>query len=80
MFAITNNPPKGPTRPSEHSPVFNAFVQKCLTLDSNYRPTATELLTDPFVTRIASKLLIKRLVMKSSEKIGQFRKSLQEDD
>lgn len=31
------------------SPEFKSFVKKCLTKDPKQRPTATELLKDPFV-------------------------------
>jgi serine/threonine protein kinase len=80
MVAITTNPPKGPVHPECHSKEFNAFVERCLIVDSNSRPTASELLSDPFIIKSTSKIPIIGLVTKSSDKINQFRQSLQEAD
>jgi serine/threonine protein kinase len=49
MFVIKNNPPHGLTKPDLWSADFNAFVNRCLTVDPQKRPSATELLNDPFI-------------------------------
>lgn len=52
MLAITSRPPEGLTIPSEWSPAFVSFVKRCLTKDPKSRPTAKELLLDPFITKV----------------------------
>lgn len=49
MLYIPINPPKGLTCPESWSPEFNSFVARCLTVDNKQRPTAKELLMDPFI-------------------------------
>jgi serine/threonine protein kinase len=50
MFVIQNKPPSGLTDADRWSPEFNDFIKRCLTLDPNDRPTATELLSHIFIS------------------------------
>lgn len=52
MLAITQRPPEGLTVPAEWSPSFVNFVKRCLTKDPKLRPTAKDLLLDPFITKV----------------------------
>lgn len=49
MFVIKNNPPRGLSEPHKWSREFNAFISRCLIVDPKDRPTAKELLNDPFI-------------------------------
>ena len=49
MFLIPKKPPQGLSEPKKWSKEFNNFVNRCLTIDSKRRPTAKELLLDPFI-------------------------------
>jgi len=73
MFAIKNNPPQGLSNPSKWSPEFAYFVQKCLTIDQNERPSALDLINDPFILRNQGKAVITELVADSMELIERHR-------
>ncbi len=49
MFAIKNNPPRGLTLPGNWSSEFNNFVEICLTIDAEQRPSAQEMLQHKFI-------------------------------
>ena len=49
MFIIPRQPPQGLSQPEKWSKEFNNFVKRCLTIDNKQRPTAKELLLDPFI-------------------------------
>ena len=49
MLLIPIQPPQGLTEPVKWTPLFNNFIKRCLTVDSKQRPTAKELLLDPFI-------------------------------
>ena len=65
--------------PEKWSPEFNAFVARCLTVDPKRRPTAKELLIDPFMQKSKGPALLSELVLRSLEDIAQFRKGWGED-
>ena len=48
MLLITQNDPPTLSDPSTASPEFNNFLARCLKKNRDERPTAAELLTDPF--------------------------------
>ena len=56
IMEIVKNPPKGLSDSSRWSPEFNTFVARCLTFDPDKRPTAEELLKDPFIIRYTSRV------------------------
>lgn len=49
MLYIPIHPPQTLTLPENWSPEFNSFIKRCLTVDNKQRPTAKELLMDPFI-------------------------------
>lgn len=51
---ITRNPPKGLTNSKKWSSAFNAFVGRCLTVNPDHRPSAEELLSDPFILSVSN--------------------------
>lgn len=59
--------------PEKWSPEFNNFVRKCLTIDPKRRPTAKELLLDPFIAKSKGPALLCELVANSLEAIERFR-------
>ena len=68
------------TVPEKWSPEFNAFVKRCLTLDPKCRPTAKELLLDPFISKSKGPALLSELVANSLEEIERYRlKQFKED-
>ena len=94
MFLIETHPPRGLTDPSQWSPEFNNFVKKCLTVDHKMRPTARELLLDPFIEqnitnvvpgpgRIVKnkkgKVYLKELAKNTIPMIEEYRKNVDED-
>jgi len=53
---------------------FNNFIGRCLTVDPKRRPTAKELLFDPFILmKNKGPALLSELVTRSLEDIEQFR-------
>lgn len=73
MFVIKSNPPKGLTNPDKWSTEFNNFVKRCLTVDPKRRPTAKELLLDPFIAKSKGSALLSELVANSLEAIEKYR-------
>ncbi|KAL4472278.1 hypothetical protein ABPG72_011639 [Tetrahymena utriculariae] len=75
MFAIKKNPPQGLSNPTQWGQEFNDFVKKCLTLDSNQRPTAKDLLSHPFIKQAInySQYILSELVIENQELIEQYR-------
>ena len=73
MFVIKNKPCQGLTHEEQWSPEFNNFVRKCLTLDPKRRPTAKELLLDPFIQRSKGAALLSELVANSMDQIELYR-------
>lgn len=51
MLLTSTDPPKGLSTPNSFSKEFNNFVKKCLTVDFNKRPSASELLNDTFIAQ-----------------------------
>ena len=58
--------------PEKWSPEFNNFVKRCLTVDQKRRPTAKELLFDPFILKSKGPALLSELVIRSLEDIRQY--------
>jgi serine/threonine kinase 4 len=73
MFVIQRKPAQGLTIPEKWSPEFNNFIKRCLTLDQKYRPTAKELLLDPFIMKSKGPALLSELVANSLEEIERYR-------
>lgn len=74
MFVIQKKPAQGLTIPEKWSPEFNNFVKRCLTLDPKQRPTAKELLLDPFILRSKGPALLSELVTNYSEAMESYRR------
>lgn len=55
LFKIPRNPPPTLQNPKEWSNDYNDFVRRCLIKDFERRPTVTELLKHPFLTKVADK-------------------------
>ena len=70
MWVIQNNPAQGLTLPEKWSKEFNNFVGRCLTVDPKRRPTAKELLIDPFMHKNKGPALLSELVIRSLEDIA----------
>ena len=67
--------------PEKWSKEFAGFVARCLTVDPKRRPTAKELLLDPFIKKMnKGSALLSELVLRSLEDIAQFRKGWEEED
>jgi serine/threonine protein kinase len=49
MFLIQKNPAKGLSEPGLFSPELNKFIKRCLAHNPEDRPTAKQLLSDPFI-------------------------------
>lgn len=80
MFKILKEPPKGMTDPSKWSPEMNNFVSRCLTFDPDKRPTANELLKDPFIEQYAKgPALLSELVDSCIKEIEEYRQNTNED-
>jgi serine/threonine kinase 4 len=73
MFVIQKKPAQSLTQPDRWSPDFNNFVKRCLTLDPKHRPTAKELLLDPFISKSKGPALLSELVANSMEEIERYR-------
>lgn len=80
MLKIIKDPPKGMTDPSLWSKEMNNFVSRCLTVDPNKRPTAQELLRDPFIEQYAKgPALLSELVDNWIKEIEEYRHNKNED-
>ena len=73
MFVIQNNPPQGLTQPERWSADLNRFVQRCLTLNPKERPSAKELLQEPFIKKAKGRAIISELVANSIDAIEKYR-------
>lgn len=74
MFVIQKKPAQQLTMPEKWSKEFNNFIGRCLTVDPKRRPTAKELLFDPFILmKNKGPALLSELVTRSLEDIEQFR-------
>eukprot|EP00744_Colponema_vietnamica_P002861 GILI01004451.1.p1 GENE.GILI01004451.1~~GILI01004451.1.p1 ORF type:complete len:448 (-),score=135.25 GILI01004451.1:567-1910(-) len=73
MFVIQKNPAAGLTQRDRWSREFNAFVCRCLTVNPSLRPSAAELLSDPFLLRGHNKALLAEMVEQNLERISQYR-------
>ena len=77
MKKILNNPPKGLTKPELWSKDFNDFVRKCLTIDPEQRPTATQLLNHDFIrNNDQGKGIIIQRLMKAMPLINKMREEI----
>ena len=81
MKKILNNPPKGLTKPELWSNDFNDFVQKCLIINPEQRPTATQLLNHDFIKNNdqGKGIIIQRLI-KVMPLINKMRDELNEEE
>lgn len=80
MLKIINDPPKGMTDPSLWSKEMNNFVSRCLTVVPDKRPTAQELLKDPFIEQYAKgPALLSELVDNWIKEIEEYRHNKNED-
>jgi serine/threonine protein kinase len=63
IFIITNEklPPPTLQQPEKWSKEFNRFIARCLQFDPKQRPTANELLKDPFLAKAKRSDLLKRM-------------------
>ena len=81
MKKILNNPPKGLTKPELWSKDFNDFVRKCLTIDPEQRPTATQLLNHDFIrNNDQGKGIIIQRLMKAMPLINKMREEINEEE
>ena len=55
-------------------------MKRCLTLDPKCRPTAKELLLDPFISKSKGPALLSELVANSLEEIERYRLKQYNDD
>lgn len=80
ILKIKNNPPSGMSDPSKWSKEFNNFVSRCLTIIPADRPTARELLKDPFIEQYAKgPALLSELVDNCIKEIEEHRLNTQDD-
>lgn len=80
MFKISKDPPRGLTDPSKWSKEMNAFVSKCLTINPDKRPTASELLKEPFIEKYAKgPALLSELVDSCIKEIEEHRQKQNEE-
>lgn len=74
MYAIQKHPPQSLTKPDKWSNEFNNFIKRCLKVDPQDRPSAEELLTDPFIQKSCKmKGVLTELVLNSMEAIDRYR-------
>eukprot|EP00357_Protocruzia_adherens_P026888 CAMPEP_0114997738 /NCGR_PEP_ID=MMETSP0216-20121206/15074_1 /TAXON_ID=223996 /ORGANISM="Protocruzia adherens, Strain Boccale" /LENGTH=619 /DNA_ID=CAMNT_0002362169 /DNA_START=329 /DNA_END=2188 /DNA_ORIENTATION=- len=77
LMRIPNKPAQGLTDPEKWSAEFERFIKKCLTIDPRQRPSAKELLLDPFITKSKGPALLSELVLESMGTIEQYRSDKQ---
>ena len=89
MLLIPVQPAQQLTEPEKWSKAFNNFISRCLTIDIKQRPTAKELLLDPFIVdnivdkktkKQFGRAILKDLVTTSMEQIEEYRTQTQNDD
>ncbi|KAL6075980.1 hypothetical protein QOT17_003286 [Balamuthia mandrillaris] len=79
MRLIPSQPPPTLENPAEWSDEFNAFVKRCLVKDPTNRPTAMDLLTDPFIVNAKGpEVLRERIVQVMKIRKAQRMKKLKE--
>eukprot|EP00013_Stygamoeba_regulata_P007130 CAMPEP_0177642678 /NCGR_PEP_ID=MMETSP0447-20121125/7728_1 /TAXON_ID=0 /ORGANISM="Stygamoeba regulata, Strain BSH-02190019" /LENGTH=439 /DNA_ID=CAMNT_0019144879 /DNA_START=147 /DNA_END=1466 /DNA_ORIENTATION=+ len=62
IFMIPSRPPPKLTEPEQWSDEFNAFIARCLIKNPNDRPSATELLSDPFIKNAPEPSVLRPLI------------------
>ena len=77
MKKILNNPPKGLSKPELWSKDFNDFVQQCLIVNPEHRPSAAQLLNHNFIKKNdqGKGIIIQRL-MKAMPLINKIREEI----
>ncbi|KRX04396.1 Protein kinase-like domain [Pseudocohnilembus persalinus] len=75
MFIIKNKPAKGLTEREKWGKQYNDFVEQCLQMDPEVRPSAEDLLQHPFITQVQnkSKGILSELVYNSIDQIERYR-------
>jgi len=81
MKKILNNPPKGLSKPELWSKDFNDFVQQCLIVNPEHRPSAAQLLNHNFIKKNdqGKGIIIQRL-MKAMPLINKIREEINEEE
>jgi len=72
IFMIPSRPPPKMTDPDKWSKEFNDFIFKTLTKSPDQRPTATELLEHPFITRAKTRVLLQPLLDQQDQIISRI--------
>ena len=76
MLKIANNPPKSEDiiDPKEHTDEFIDFVNLCLEINPNKRPSADILIKHPFIVKLSKKEeFLKQLINEHIEEVEKFR-------
>ena len=76
MLKIANNPPKAEDiiDPKEHTDEFIDFVNLCLEINPNKRPSADILIKHPFIVKLSKKEeFLKQLINEHIEEVEKFR-------
>ena len=76
MLKISNNPPKAEDiiDPKEHTDEFIDFVNLCLEINPNKRPSADILIKHPFIVKLSKKKeFLKQLINEHIDEVEKFR-------
>lgn len=66
---IPSKPPPTFKSPDQYSSNFRTFLTRCLTKDQNARPSAEELLHDPFILGATTDQVLSEKVLRTAEAI-----------
>ena len=81
MNIIAKNPPKGLPPDNTYTKEFNDFVKKCLIVDPNKRPNASDLLEHPFIKRFSQgREYVENLVKYHLGEVEEFRKDMVKEE
>jgi serine/threonine protein kinase len=80
IFIIPTRPPPTLENPNKFSKEFNAFIAHCLTKNPAQRPSASDLLKNPFIQAAPGNNVLIEKVSRSSEMIAQGELSKDNDD
>eukprot|EP01125_Pyxidicula_operculata_P020303 TRINITY_DN7489_c0_g1_i1.p1 TRINITY_DN7489_c0_g1~~TRINITY_DN7489_c0_g1_i1.p1 ORF type:complete len:878 (+),score=169.01 TRINITY_DN7489_c0_g1_i1:227-2635(+) len=73
---LAERPPPSFSKPKAYSNEFNQFLKNCLVKSPTDRPSAVDLLLDPFMTNVSGPEILKDIIYEVKSMLGSIRKKI----